>query len=321
MKDKIQDKERLVESVDDNNQPVKVLVRRPTPEDYRDSQIAYNKAFRKALDSGGLLKQKLNDYMTEQGIWSESKQKQYDDYIDNIRNKEDLLKGGGIKLSEAKQIALELRSLRGDFQIFLAEKNALETNSVEGQADNARFAELVRLCLLNPDTKQKYFPDQESYDANATQPWVIEASSALANMLYNLDPNYVNNLEENKFLKEFKFVNDDLKLIDKDGNLVDIEGRLINEDGRFIAYRTEEGKKNKDQSQVYFVNRDGKEVVAVTNADGEEEWVRIDLKERKPFLDDDGSPIATSDSSEEDDDNNVQNKRKKRSVKTEAEPA
>jgi len=140
-------------------------------------------------------------------------------------------------------------------------------------------------------------------------------------MLYNLDPNYVNNLEENKFLKEFKFVNDDLKLIDKDGNLVDIDGRLINEDGRFIAYRTEDGKKNKDQSQVYFVNRDGKEVVAVTNADGEEEWVRIDLKERKPFLDDDGSPIATSDSSEEDEDNNVQNKRKKRSVKTEAEPA
>lgn len=321
MKDKIQDKERLIESVDDNNQPVKVLVRRPTPEDYRDSQIAYNKAFRKALDSGGLLKQKLNDYMTEQGIWSDAKQKQYDDYIDNIRTKEDLLKGGGIKLSEAKQIALDLRSLRSDFQIFLAEKNALETNSVEGQADNARFAELVRLCLLNPDTKQKYFPDQESYDANAAQPWVIEASSALANMLYNLDPNYVNNLEENKFLKEFKFVNDDLRLIDKDGHLVDIDGRLINEDGRFIAYRTEEGKRNKDQSEIYFVNREGKEVVSVTNSEGEEEWVRIDLKDRKPFLEDDGTPIVTERTTEESDENNTTNKRKKRSVKTEAETA
>lgn len=320
MKDKIQDKERLIESVDDNNQPVKVLVRRPTPEDYRDSQIAYNKAFRKALDSGGLLKQKLNDYMTEQGIWSDAKQKQYDDYVENIRNKEDALKAGGIKLSDAKQIALDLRSLRSEFQSFLAEKNALETNSVEGQADNARFAELVRLCLLNPDTKQKYFPDQESYDANAAQPWVIEASSALANMLYNLDPNYVNNLEENKFLKEFKFVNNDLRLIDKDGHLVDIDGRLINEDGRFVAYRTEEAKKNKDTSQMYFVNRDGKEVVAITGEDGEEEWVRIDLKDRKPFLDDDGSPIAVTEN-EESDENNTTNKRKKRSIKTEAETA
>ena len=320
MKDKIQDKERLVESVDDNNQPVKVLVRRPTPEDYRDSQIAYNKAFRKALDSGGLLKQKLNDYMTEQGIWSDAKQKQYDDYIENIRNKEDALKAGGIKLSEAKQVALDLREIRSEFQSFLAEKNSLESNSVEGQADNARFAELVRLCLLNPDTKHKYFQDQESYDANAGQPWVIEASSVLANMLYNLDPDYVNNLEENKFLKEFKFVNDDLRLIDKDGHLVDIDGRLINKDGRFVAYRTEEAKKNKDTSQMYFVNRDGKEVVAIAGEDGEEEWVRIDLKDRKPFLDDDGSPIAVTEN-EESDENNTTNKRKKRSVKTEAETA
>lgn len=67
--DKNKDKERLVESVDNENNTVKVIVRRPTPEDYRDSQIEYNKAFREALDSGALLRQRLTDHMREQGIW------------------------------------------------------------------------------------------------------------------------------------------------------------------------------------------------------------------------------------------------------------
>lgn len=316
MKDKTPQKEMLIDSVDSNNNPVKILVQRPTPQEYRDSQIAYNKAFREALDSGALLRQKLTDYMRQQGVWSDEKQKQNDEFIEKIREKETILKAGGIKLSDAKAIALELKTLRAEFQIFLAERNALDSNSVEGLADNARFSALVRLCVLNPNTRQPFFPDQKSYDANADQPWVIEASAQLANMLYGLDPDYANNLEENKFLKEFNFVNDDLRLIDKDGHLVDIDGRLINEDGRYIAYRTEEGKKNKDPDQVYFVNRSGEEVVLVTDANGEEDWVTLNLKNRKPFLDDEGQPIASEEKVETE-----EPKKKKKSQKTEAETA
>ena len=111
-------------------------------------------------------------------------------------------------------------------------------------------------------------------------------------MLYNLDPNYDKNLEENKFLKEFNFVDEELRLINDEGHLTDADGRLINDEGRFIAYRTEKGKKEKDPEQVYFVNREGEEVVLITNKDGEEEWVKLSLKERQPFLDDNDKPIA-----------------------------
>jgi hypothetical protein len=318
MTDKNKDKERLVDSVDSDGNPIKVVVRRPTAEDFRDSQIEYNKAFRSALDSGALLRQRLTDYMREQGIWSDEKQKKNDEFVEKIRLKEDTLKAGGIKLSEAKDIALELKRLRSDFQSFLAERNALDSNSVEGQADNARFAHLVRLCILNHETKQPVFQDQKHYDAVADQPWAIEASSELANMIYGLDPNYANNLEENKFLKEFKFVNEDLQLINKEGHLVDIEGRLLNEDGRYIAYRTEEGLKNKDPNEVYFVNRSGEEVVAVVNDDGGEEWVKLELKDRKPFLDDDGQPIEdVSSAPPKEEEDKTKNTKKKRSTKTE----
>ena len=317
--DKNKDKERLVESVDNENNTVKVIVRRPTPEDYRDSQIEYNKAFREALDSGALLRQRLTDHMREQGIWNDEKQKKNDEYVEKIRLKEEALKAGGIKLSDAKNIALELKKLRSQFQMLLTEKNMLDANSVEGQADNARFSHLIRLCILNNETKQPIFQDQKQYDAVSDQPWVVEASSQLANMIYGLDPKYVDNLEENKFLKEFKFVNDDLDFIDKDGHLIDSEGRLINEDGRYIAYRTEEGRKNKDPNELYFVNKRGEEVVCIKDENGEEDWVKLELKERKPFLDDNGDPIEEiSSASEVEEPEEEKITKKKRTTKTEA---
>ena len=286
--------DKVIESKDNDGKVVKVKIKTPTAIQYRDSQIVYNKAFREALDSGALLRQKINDYMTEQGIWNEKKEEAQKSFIAKIANKEKLLKGGGIKLSEAKQIALEIRDLRDEFKVLLAEKNALDQNSAEGQADNARFAELVRLCIINPGTNQPYFPDQQAYDASADQAWVIEASSELANILYGLDPDYENNLVENKFLKEFNFVNEDLRFINDDGHLVDSEGKLVNEDGRFIAYRTKKGKDNQDENDIYFVNALGEEVVESVDEDGDTVWVAKSLanQKRQPFLDEDGKPIA-----------------------------
>jgi hypothetical protein len=286
--------DKIIEGRTKEDKVVKVLLNTPGAKEYRDSQIEYNKAFRKALDSGALLRQKLSDYMEDQGIWDEEKQEKNDEFVAKIQSKEELLKGGGIRLSEAKEVALDLRVLRSDFRDFLSERNTLDQNSAEGQADNARFGELVRLCMLNPKNKQPYFPTQKDYDESADQPWVIEAASELAGMIYGLDPDYDNKLTENKFLKEFDFVNDDLRLVDKEGHLVDSEGRLITEEGRFVAYKSEKAQKEQDEKQRYFVNRDGEEVIEITDEDGQKSWVKAFLAERKPFLDDEGNAIITA---------------------------
>ena len=67
------DKQRTVKGEDNDGNEVVVVVKRPTAQCYNKSQIAYNKAFRQALDSGALLRQKLTDYMKEQGIWTRKK--------------------------------------------------------------------------------------------------------------------------------------------------------------------------------------------------------------------------------------------------------
>ena len=287
---------------------VRFYVKTPGVEELKKSQTVYNKAFRKALDEGALLRQKLSSYMVEQDLWDDAKQKEYEDLMEEISNDEDSLKAGGIRLSQAKEIAVTLREKREKFRNLLSERNALDQASAEGQADNARFAELVRLCTMNPETNKPWFNREEDYDASASQPWVVNAAEKLGGLLYGLDPNYEKNLEENKFLKEFHFVNEDLTFINEDGHTIDEDGRLINDEGRYIAYENDEDYKAK--RDPYFVNRDGERVEKVND-----EWVKASVVERKPFLDDDDQPIATDEPTQEITEEEVKPKRRTRNTK------
>ena len=80
----MENKEKIVEGVDTDGNEVKVLLRQPTPQDYRDSQIEYNKAFTAALKSKAPLRQKIVSIMREQNIWDDDKQKQHDQLIAEI---------------------------------------------------------------------------------------------------------------------------------------------------------------------------------------------------------------------------------------------
>ena len=302
------DKE-IFEGEDLNGDVVKFKVKTPGAEEIKKSQVVYNRAFKQALDDGALLRQKLTAYMRDQNLWDDAKQKQYDDLLEKINEMEEALQKGGIRLTLAKEIALDLRGKREEFRDLISERNALDAASAEGQADNARFEELVRLCTLNPENGQRYFPSEADYNASANQPWVVVAAEKLGNAMYGLDPNYEKNLEENKFLQEFKFVDDELRFINEDGHTVDSEGRLTNEEGRYIAYENDDDYKARKNS--YYVNRDGEKVV-----EGKDGWVKEGTEERKPFLDDEDNPIEATAEKEE---KTKTTKRRTRKTKTDQE--
>ena len=273
-----------IDSVDLEGKKKEVYIKLPSSEENKKAQLAYNKAFKEALQSGAILRQKLQKVMNEQGIWDDDKEKEYQTILEDINNGERRLSKGGISLSEARQIALEMRRMRVDFRALIAERSSMDSNTAEGQADNERFSHLVYVCLKNSGGGD-LFKSKEEYEENSSQPYVIEAAGQLAERLYGLDPDYDRNLPENKFLEAYKFSDDATRLINKEGHLIDIdqEGieRLIDENGRFIAY-DEEG-------ESYFVNRDGEKI----SKEGDYET------EFTPFLDDEGKPVEVPSKKEE----------------------
>lgn len=256
-----------IESKDHDGNDVVLYATRPTAPETADAQMVSNKAFKDALFAGAMVRKTLEEELKQQGIWNEEKQKQLDEYNDSIRKNLVKLKKGGVKLKEARDLAIQVRISRMEALSLQAERNEYDSYTAEAQAENAKIDYLVSVCLKN-EIGEPYFKDVEEYRKNSDQPFVIEAANKLVTMIYGVDDNWESELPENKFLLKYNFVDDSLRLVE-DGHYVTVDGKKINENFQYVD---DEGN--------------------ITDADGN----RIDedglpIVESQPFLDDDGNPV------------------------------
>ena len=241
----------------------------PSFKDQREAQKVYNQAFSDAVKSGCIVRGRLDDLLKEQGLWDDAKERKLQTLQQELLDNEQILAKGGINLSSAKQVALEMRELRAKMRDLISSRTSLDSNTAEGQADNARFNYLVSCCLVYTESNKCYYNGYEDYLNKSAEPVAIQTASLLASRLYGLDDNYENNLVENKFLKEYNFVDKDLRLINDKGQYIDEEGHLLDENGRYINDKGE------------YIDKDGNPV----NDAGDYAF------EFKPFLDQDGKPV------------------------------
>ena len=210
-----------------NDQDKDILAKTPSLNDQREAQKVYNQAFTDAIKSKSVVRAKLDDLLKDQGLWSDEKQAQFSLLQKDILEGEKRLAKGGFSVNEAKDLAISIKAKRDEIRDLISVRTSLDNHSAEGQADNARFNYLVSVCVVYNDTKELVFKDMEDYLNRSTDEVSILGAQNLANMLYGLDNDYESNLPENKFLKKYKFVDDQLRLVDKKGRLIDAEGKLI----------------------------------------------------------------------------------------------
>jgi len=252
-------------------------VRSPSLVDQREAQKAYNTAFTDAIKSNSVVRAKMDDVLEDQGLWNKDKQKKYEKLQEELLEGEKKLAKGGFSLIEAKKLALKMRNVRLEIRDLISVRTSLDNHSAEGQADNARFNYLVSACVVYKENDKPYFKDLEDYMNRMDDPVALAGATKLAEIIYGLDNDFEKGLPENKFLKKYKFVNDDLRFIDKQGRTIDSDGRLVDENGRYI------------DEQGNFVDKDGNAV----DADGEY------VVDAQPFLDDEGNPVVLEEDKKE----------------------
>lgn len=251
-------------------------VRKPTIAEHEAAQKEYIKAYRAALDSGAIMKIKMDDYMRSQGIWTAEDEVKLREITSQIATLEKELHDGGFPLRELYRLengvpkgkAIELKKLRKERQN-LQSKIATQTDmTAEGQAQNRQFNELLASCLVYNKTGQRYWKNYEDLLKRMDEPVAIEAFKNFTLLLYGVDPNFEGKLPENKRLKVFGFCDEKFRLI-RDGKLIDEDGKLINEKGQWVN----------ESGQIVDING--------VPLDENGEYVG----EEKPFLDDNGNPI------------------------------
>ena len=257
-----------------NNVEVEVAVQRPNHRQILEAQNVHNRAFREALENKAILKECLERHLRDQGLWDDHRQNKLESLTKTILEGEKALSRGKIKLSKAKEIAFEMQDARAQRAELLSERLSLEGNTVQAQAENARFNYLVSCCTIDNASGKPIFKGLDDYLSHSTEAFAWEAASVLAEMVNGYDPEAEKKLPENAFLLKYKLVNDKLRPINADGKLVDRDGRLVDEEGRYI---NEDGE---------FIDRDGNRV----DADG-----NYVFEDAGAFLDEDGNELPDPD--------------------------
>ena len=219
-------------------------------------------------------------YMLEQGIWTDEQEKQYTKVIKDINlldyqlNKGKTPEGKKLKLSEAKEIALSLKDKRSEFRDLITERQDMDHLTAEGQADTERFSYLVFSCTYDYVTQKPYYTDLEDYEEKSNDPASVDAAKHVGAIVYDIDPEYENDLTENKFLRRFKFANDKNKLVDKEGNTVDRDGNPVDKDGYLL---NEDGHRININDLPILEDND-----TVEKAEFEDDLGVLTVKEAKP---------------------------------------
>lgn len=259
--------------VETDGKTLKLAVVEPSPAQLSEARKVANTAFTKALREDAPLTIEIEKIMIKRGIWGEEKVKEIEKIRDQVRADEKILKAGGIKRSEGREVALRISENRRKLRDLLADKESLNNMTAEAQMENARFEYLVSQCVVYNNNGKQYFKDLDDYRKRADSNAAFEGAKLFATINYGLDEDFDKNLPENKFLRQFGYINEDLRYVNEDGKLVDATGKLVDEEGRYVD---EDG--NLVDIQGNRVDETGELIV-----------------ETQPFLDDDGKPIVLKD--------------------------
>lgn len=238
MSEKVVNKKVFTAKVDGKD--VELAVRKPDLKTQQKGQVVYSSEFCRLVKPtgdkpGAIVRAALDNVMRNQGLWDDAKQKRWDELQKSLLNAELRLAKGGGRLTELRNVAIQMRRDRNALRELLAARNELDTNTAEAQAENAKFNFYVATNTVYSTDGKPFFANEDDYIARAGEEAAQKAAQNMASLLYGLEENFEAKLPENKFLLEKKLVRaSDLHLLDRDGNLVDGKGRRVNENGQLI---------------------------------------------------------------------------------------
>lgn len=236
--------------------------------------------FNRLLQDGALVREQVDRELKKRNLWTDQDQLEFDTLKREVLDYEYALDRGGIKLSEARDIALRMKKNRQRMIEMLSIRTEFDNKTCEGQADNERFNYMFAHCLVyNDEVQTPYFPGGlEEYNQKLNDPVATKGAMEFYYLISGTGP-LDDNLPENKFLKKFNFIDENYRLIDrKTGRYINEDGHYVDANGLLIEYN--------DDGTYYYVDINGRRINEKTG--------HYDIGEPQPFLEDDGTPIVDS---------------------------
>lgn len=212
----------------------------PSGKVVQEAQRVYAAEWKEAAQDGAMLKDQLEDFLKQNGIWSENQEQEKVALYKEILSLEGQLSKGKMTVTKGRELSIQIIRKRNELRALLEKRSNYDTNTAEALAENARFNYLVSCCVLKNTDGNRYFKDLDDYMERMGEPECFAAAAKFASMYYgNFDEDPDEKRPELKFLKRFNLINDKGQLLNKERKAVDFDGRPIDEENRYVNERGE----------------------------------------------------------------------------------
>ena len=225
---------KVFKTVGENEQEIELAVIKPSPKQQVEAHLEFSKAWKKAEESGSILRRDIDEIATKRGLWNDEKREKVEEFERKILELEKQLRGGAnscSNLDDAKNIALAIKKLRNERMDLIRPRLDLDGVSCENFADLARTNYLVASTVVYNSDGKNYFNNVDDFIAQSNNKVALD--SAIAYYELNSENSSNENFED-QFLKKYGFVDDKNRLINKNGHLITEDGKLIDSNGRYV---------------------------------------------------------------------------------------
>ena len=217
------------------------IVKHPTARVEAEANMHASKVFSKLVkeknngNDGLLLRDELNGFLRTTGLYSDEDIKAMGEMGKEVERLEAVLMKGGLKKSEGRDAAIQLRKNRYGLLNLMAKRIEYDKNTIEHHSENARINYIISKCVCDADGSPVFRSvDDYEFDETGLKDSLFELISRVGTLCSSYDPEYEAKLIENKFLKKFNYCNDKFDLTDTEGNLVNEKGERIDNDGNLL---------------------------------------------------------------------------------------
>jgi len=217
------------------------IVKFPTSRIEAEANMHASRVFSKLIrekregDDTLLLRNQLDEFLKDKKVYTEDDIKEITETSKEVTRLEEVMAKGGIKKSEGRTFAIELRRNRYKLLVMLSKRMEYDKNTIEHHSEGARINYIISKCLCSDDGVPVFNNvDDYEFDDTGLKNQLIEPIRRIGTICSSYDTDFEAKLPENKFLVKYGYCNDKFNLVDANGNLVNEKGERINDDGELL---------------------------------------------------------------------------------------
>lgn len=175
-----------------------------------------------------LLRQNLDQYLRDAGVWSEEDDNKLTELNKDVDRLLDQIRKGGQKLSEGRKLCIEVMDKRKEMIKVSEKRRAFENITVEFLAEQEKMDYIIYLATVYADSGKNYWESLDALKEDKRTHAYEQAYLSVLDKFFGVDGEFEKRLPENKWLKKYGFVDEDLNYVDrKTGTKVDRDGNPI----------------------------------------------------------------------------------------------